>query len=69
MSYAVSYEREGFVLVSVMSPCTREDHYAALDQAISLCEQNDCSRLLVDLSKFSIETFSAIRCFNNRLIN
>jgi hypothetical protein len=62
MAYTVSLE-EGLVLVSVASPCTKDDHYAALDQALALCEQHKCSRLLVDLRNLSAETFSTFGCF------
>ena len=64
MTYTVLFEREGFVSVSVSSPCTREDHYAALRQAVSLCQEHDCKRLLVDLHGLNTETFSIIGCFS-----
>jgi hypothetical protein len=63
MAYTVSYKEEEFVLVSVMSPCTKDDHYNALDQALKLCEQKECSRLLVDLHDLNTETFSTAGCF------
>ena len=63
MAYSVSFAEEGFVLVSVTSFCTKDDHYAALDQAILLSEKHKCSRLLVDLRYLSTESFSTMGFF------
>lgn len=61
MSYTVSFEEEGYILVTVSSPCTKDDHYAALDKAISLSAQRACSKILVDLRKRRDPTLPRLR--------
>ncbi len=63
MPYSVSFDEEGFVLVVVSSPSTRDDHYLALDQAVTLGERHVCSSLLVDLREIDPEAFSTMSCF------
>ncbi|MBN2437201.1 MAG: hypothetical protein JXL20_01220 [Deltaproteobacteria bacterium] len=63
MPYSVSFAEEGFVLVVVSSPCTRDDHYSAMNQAVTLTERHVCSSLLVDLRELSTEAFSTTGCF------
>ena len=63
MPYTVSFDKEGFVFVAVSSPCTKDDHYAAMDQALTLCEQHKCSVMLIDLRKLNTEAFSTTGCF------
>jgi hypothetical protein len=64
MPLDVRFEGEGFVRVSVSSPCAKEDHYAALERAVQLCVNHDCSRILVDLRNLNTGTYSAGGCFS-----
>jgi hypothetical protein len=64
MPYSASFQDEGFVQVSVSSPCTKEDHYTVLEQALALCEEHQCSLLLVDLRDLDTAGYSTFACFS-----
>ena len=64
MPYEVSFdEDQGIVNVRVSGTATRDDHYGARDEAFWLCQQNGCSKLLVDLRELDTSGISTTGCF------
>jgi hypothetical protein len=43
-------ESDGIVVVRVSGKAPLEDHFAARDEALRICQERQCSRILVDLS-------------------
>jgi hypothetical protein len=63
--YSVSFDEERQIIrVRVIGSATHADHCAALDEAVTLCERNRCSKLLVDLRELSTELSSTMNCFD-----
>ena len=63
--YTASFDEEAkIVRVRVIGSVTHEDHCAARDNAVKLCESNRCSKLLVDLRELSTERSSKMDCFS-----
>ena len=61
MPYAVSLDdKDRIVHVTVSGPAVKDDHYAARDQALKLCQDNACSKLLVDLRDLDASAFSTM---------
>ncbi|MBN1305197.1 MAG: hypothetical protein JXA13_12245 [Anaerolineales bacterium] len=64
MPYTVSFdEKDNVIGVRVSGDATREQHYAALNEALQLCQQNRCGRLIVDLRALDTTHFSITGCF------
>jgi hypothetical protein len=64
MPYTVAFsEKDGIVYVRISGATSKEDHYAARDEAFRLCQQHGCARLLVDLRELDTSEFSTTRCF------
>jgi|WetSurSiteA1Bulk_404760.scaffolds.fasta_scaffold51601_1 hypothetical protein len=64
MPYAVSFDdKDGIVYVTISGPAVKDDHYAARDKAFQLCQDNACSRLLVDLRDLDAKAYSIMGCF------
>jgi hypothetical protein len=64
MPHEVSYnEQDRMVIVRVFGMATREDHFAARDGALRLCQQNACRSLLVDLRDVNTSLTSTPGCF------
>jgi hypothetical protein len=64
MPYEVSFDKiERIVKVRVSGPATRDDHFSARNEALRLCQENRCSRLLVDLHELNTEHVSTGGCF------
>jgi len=65
MPYRVVFdEDEHIVTVQVSGPATREEHHAAIDSAARLCTEQECNKLLVNLSKLKTAGIaSLLDCF------
>ena len=64
MPYSVSFDdKDGIVYVTISGPAVKDDHYAARDESFKLCQDNVCSRLLVDLRELDASAFSSMGCF------
>jgi hypothetical protein len=64
MPYSVSFDdKDGIVYVTISGPAVKDDHYAARDEAFQLCQDNTCSRLLVDLRDLDARAVSVMGCF------
>ena len=61
--YRVSFdEDEAIVRVRMVGKATHEDHCAAQDDAVQLCLDKKCQKLLVDLRELSTELSSTANC-------
>ena len=61
----VSFDQQnGIVKIQISGESTKEDHYAARDEALRMCQEKRCSKLLVDLRKLNTKRFSVIGCFS-----
>ena len=64
MPYSVSLNKDdGFINVRVSSNATHEEHCAAYDEALRLCQENMCSKILVDLRELDTCQSSKVECF------
>lgn len=64
MPYKVSFDKsDGIVSVIVSGIATKEDHYAARDEAFKLCRGKKCSKVLIDLRDLHAENYSTMECF------
>ena len=57
-------QTDGFVIVSISEKDSYEDRCAARDQAMQMCHEKNCSKLLVDLRKLKDERTSIIQSFD-----
>lgn len=65
MPYRVSFDIDNRIVnVVVSGAATINDHQAARDESIRLFQQNDCSRLLVDLRELDTTLLSTVECFD-----
>jgi len=56
MSYDISYdEKENIIQLHFFGIDTKDEHYAALDEACQICTEYNCKKLLVDLSEMEIK--------------
>ena len=63
--YSVRFDEDaGIVVVRVAGDATHEDHCAAQQEAVRLCQEHKCSNLLVDLRDLSTRHSSTISCFS-----
>ena len=63
--YKVSFdEHAGIVIVQLTGEATHEDHSAARDDAVQLCLEKKCSKLLVDLRDLVTNLSSTLSCFS-----
>ena len=61
--YRVSFdEDEAIVRVRMVGKASHEDHCAAQDDAVQLCLDKKCQKLLVDLRELSTELSSTASC-------
>jgi len=64
-SFSVSLDQNGdIVIVRVVGDAAHEDHCAAMDEAVRLCREHKCSRLLVDLRELSTVRSSTMSCYS-----
>jgi len=64
MPYSVSFDSErNIVNVCVSGLASKEDHFAARDEALLLCKENNCTKLLVDLHELNTSNISTLGCF------
>jgi len=64
MSYTTSFNKEDEIIeIRISGSATREEHYAALGDAIQLCQENGCAKLLIDLREMLSTRFTTTRCF------
>ncbi|MBN1847991.1 MAG: hypothetical protein JW932_05345 [Deltaproteobacteria bacterium] len=65
MSYQILlHEKDGIVQVTFSEPAIKEDHYAALDSAIQLCNEKKISKLIGDFSNLDSSTLSTMDVFS-----
>lgn len=63
--YSISFEKDmGIVKAIVSGKPSHEDHCTLRDEVIRLCQHNQCSKLLVDLSELNTERSSTVDCFS-----
>ena len=63
MSYSVFFDgKSGIVNVCISEAPTKEDHYAAHQEAMHLCRENNVSNILVDLSDLNADSYSIAGC-------
>jgi hypothetical protein len=64
MPYRVSFDEEGRIVhVTFSASAVKDDHYAAFDAALVLCQKHACSRLLVDFSGLCTSSLSTADSF------
>jgi len=64
MAYSVSFDEEnGIVCVTFSGSAVKDDHYSAFDEALRLCKEHVCSKLLVDFSGLCASTISTMESF------
>jgi len=64
MSFIISFDpNDGIVTAKVSGKATHDEHYAARDEALRICRENDCINLLVDLRELLTDRSSAMDCF------
>jgi hypothetical protein len=65
MPYEVSYDKEdNIVLLRAFGTVTHEEHEAARRQAVQLCSENGCTRILADLLELDTKKSSTQNCFD-----
>jgi anti-anti-sigma regulatory factor len=57
-------EKNNIVTVRVSGEATHEIHCAALDEALKVCQDNNCSKLLIDLRDLNTIKSSTMQCFS-----
>ena len=63
--HKVSFDEDaGIVLVRIVGSAIHEEHCAARDEAVRLCQDKRCSKLLVDLRELATERSSTMSCFS-----
>ena len=63
--YTVSFDKSVWaVMIRVFGAASHDDHCAVRDEAIRLSQENECSRLLVDLRELITERSSTMDCFS-----
>lgn len=56
MPYTISYDRHNeLVHLNFTGEDTKEEHFHALNDACQLCSENNCRKLLIDLSELKRE--------------
>jgi hypothetical protein len=64
MPYTVSYDKsDNLVILTISGTDTYKDWCKARDEALGLCDEKHCSRLLVDLREFQNNRPSVFECF------
>jgi hypothetical protein len=64
MPYQILFnEEDGIVQVIYSGTAIKDDHYAALNEAIKLCDEKKTSRLLVDFSDQTSSNLSTMDCY------
>lgn len=65
MPYAISFEMPDMIVtVRVSGEASHDEHYAARDEAMRVCQEKHCSKLLVDLRELNTAHSSIIDCFS-----
>ena len=65
MPYEVAFDASDMtVTVQVSGEATHEEHCAARSEAVLLCQEEHCSRLLVDLRGLNTARSSTLGCFD-----
>jgi hypothetical protein len=65
MAYRVFVDKDNaMVNVSVSGRASKAEHMAARDEALRLCREDGCLRLLVNLSDLDTEGVSITNCFD-----
>ncbi len=64
MPYSVSFNKDdGIITIRVSGKVHHDEHFAAYEEALRLCQEHMCSRMLVDLRELNTSRSSTVGCF------